>query len=187
MNKTISEKFMVNIDIPEKFMDNYNKVLEHNDNIENRQTIPFVCGAILIFIFNMFMLAKTAKSANGMLILDFGVVVLGFFGVFVCWAITTLFVIWHTIDIDNIYTQLYNMINYLKDMKYYYLNIYAKSSHFSKNGDELHNTYIFVIHGQNKLGGYVKETIYIEDRDSLLDSNKLLKGDFSFLDDVKLM
>ena len=178
---------MVNINIPEKFIDNYNKVLEHNDKVENRQTVPLVCGALLVFIVNIFMLIKTAKSANGTLILDFGVIVLGFFGVFVCWAVTTLFVIWHTVHINNIYTQFYNMINYLKDMKYYYLNIYAKSSHFSENGGELYNTYIFTITGQNKLGGFVKETIYIEDKDSLLDSNKLLKGDFSFLDDVKLM
>ena len=187
MNIIIPEKFMVNITIPEKFMDNYNKVLEHNDNVENRHTIPFVYEAILIFIFDIFMLIKTAKTVNGTLILNFGVILLGFCGVLFCWLITTFWVLWHTTDIDNTYTQLYNMINYLNEMHYYFLNIYAKSSHFSENGDKLYNTYIFVIHGQNKLGGYVKETIYIEDKDSLLDSNKLLNGDFSFLDDVKLM
>ena len=89
-------------------------------------------------------------------------------------------------DVDYTYTKCYHLISYLKEMKYYSLNIYAKSSPFSENGGKLYNTYIFTITGQNKLGGSVKETIYIEDQDSLLDSNKLLKGDFSFLDDVKL-
>lgn len=180
MNITIPEKFMVNINIPEKFMDNYNNVLGHNDKVEHRLFLLILCGTFFVF------LPMITLSGKPEALLFEGILLGG--GFYVIWGIIVSAISFFHLekDVDYTYTKCYHLISYLKEMKYYYLNIYAKSSHFSENGGTLYNTYIFTITGQNKLGGFVKETIYIEDQDSLLDSNKLLNGDFSFLDDVKL-
>lgn len=181
MNIHVPEKFMVNINIPEKFMDNYNKVLGHNDKVEHRLFLLLLCGTLFVFLPMITTSGQPEARFFG------GIVLGGSFYVIYAIIVSAIFLFHFGKDVDDTYAKCYNLMTYLKEMKYYYLNIYAKSSHFSENGGKLYNTYIFVIHGQNKLGGVVKETIYIEDKDSLLDSNKLLKGDFSFLDDVKLM
>ena len=40
----------MNINIPEKFMDNYNNVLEHNDKVEHRLFVLLLCGTIFVFL-----------------------------------------------------------------------------------------------------------------------------------------
>lgn len=171
----------MNINIPEKFMDNYNNVLEHNDKVEHRLFVLLLCGTIFVF------LPMITLSSKPEAILVGGIVLGGGFYAIYAIIVSAISLFHFGKDVDDTYNKCYNLINYLKEMQYYDINIYAESSSFSESNGKLYNNYIFTIHGKNKLGGLVKETIYIEDKDSLLDSNKLLKGDFSFLDDVKLM
>ena len=171
----------MNINIPEKFIDNYNKVLEHNDKAEHRLFILLLCGTLFVFLPII-----TIPSTPDARFLG-GIVFGGGFYVIYAIIVSAIFLFHFGKDVDDTYAKCYNLMTYLKELQYYYLNIYAESSSFSESNGKLYNTYIFTINGKNKLGGLVKETIYIEDKDSLLDSNKLLNGDFSFLDDVKLM